>query len=130
MNEVDACPTGADLGGIVEQPGALSPQMLTEGVHVVSAQAHLLQAGALLVDELRDGGSLIKGSEQLDHAAPIAQVLRADHSFDDALFFIGFLVVVHPAHVAAVPLDCCVQVRHRDADVVEASDVLVGDVDV
>lgn len=129
MHEVDACAAGADLWLWVEQADALGAQVLGECVHVVGAQAHLLQAWAFLVDELGDGGLFVQWGEELDHAVALGLVLRADHGFADALFFVDFFVVVDPAECGAVELDGCIEVWDSDADVVEAGDVLVWDFD-
>lgn len=129
VNEVDACATGADLRGVVKQANALGAQVLRQRVHVVGAQAHLLQAWALLVDELSDGGLLIQRSQQLDHAVALGLVLRADHGLANALLLVDLFVVVNPAEGGAVELNRCVEVRDGNTHVVEANNVLVRNFD-
>lgn len=129
VNKVDACATGADLWLWVEQANALCAQVLGECIHVVGAQAHLLQARALLVDELRDSGLFVQRCQQLDHAVALGLVLRADHGLANALLLVDLFVVVDPAESGTVELDCCVEVRDGDADVVEANNVLVWNFD-
>lgn len=129
MHEVDACAAGADLWFWVEQANTLCAQVLGERIHVVGAQAHLLQAWALLVDELGDGGFLIQWSQQLDHAIALGLVLRSDHGLANTLFLVDLFVVVDPTESGAVEIDCCVEVRDCDTDVVEAGYVLVWNFD-
>ena len=128
VNEVDACSAGADFGFGVQQAGSLCAQVLAQCVNVVGAHAHLLQARAFFIDEFGDGGVLVQRSEELHHAIGGTKVLRADHGLHDTLLLIGFLVVVHPAEVGAVELNGGVKIRHGDAYVIEADDVLVGNI--
>src|SRR6266550_120473 len=119
MDEVDPATRRAALRLVVEQAQALGSQRRTDLVDVVDGVRELLDAGPAALEERRDRRVGVQRCEQLDLRLAVAD---RQHRLAHALLLVDLLGHRAQPEYVAVERDRLVEVRHRDADVVEPAE--------
>ena len=107
---------------VVQQPDAFGTQAFRERIEVAHAAGELLNSRPALVEELGDGAGVIQRRHQLNLGAAGRRAADREHRLAHTLFGVDLLVNDDHAEEVVVLRDGLVEIRHRNADVIDCGD--------